>query len=491
MNASIFKMEIAILFMISLFIIPAAYAGVFNVGVSVTGSCIPQWQCTAFTRTSCGTRECIDVNICGANTGKPAEYVACDRRSSSDGSEQTNESYSFSLSSDLLKEDMSADSFVSRRIKIYSDSDNELSYDISVEGNDEEFIRMVSVSKNELVEDLEFDLLINTSGSAEGVYVGKVVVDNGKYSKSISVIIKILSDGPEFSVSFNEMNTIINASTILIPVIALNDTDEFVNITYSFVSDTGEELFTFSSLNTQGSSINMPMPSGLQKGYYTLKVSVQSGDSVNTKYSTFYADPENTLIPYVEETKGIENFNIRHLLAYLGLIVILVLIILLSIKYYPSVKEKLLLKDKSSSNPSEKSLDSVKKSYEQGFISKQEMDSYNGINTESINADELIKVSVVKENIEKPIIYKRVEESRVPEVNCPPGKEFILHDGSKIYSIKDLFDRLQSMDENVFYHHVTPERNDFANWIRDVFKEEGLASRVSACKTKKEMGDLR
>lgn len=497
-----FKKEIVILLMI--FIIPSVHAEIFNVGVSVTGSCTPTWQCTAFSKTTCGTRDCVDINICGVNTDRPDEFVACERQSGSTGPESINETHSFRLSYDLLKEEMKPDSFVSRRIKIYHDSGSENSYDVSIKSTNQEFIRMVSVSKDKILEDKEFNLMINTSGSIDGVYNGVIVVDSEEYSRSINVIIKILSDGPGFKISFNEVNTILNASTILIPIIELNDTEKFVNITYSFLSDIGEELFTFSSLNTQGSSINMPMPAGLRKGYYTLKVSVQSGDSVNTQYETFYADPDNTLLPYVEETKDIFDFKIKNALAFSILIVVIILIVLLSIKYYPSIKNNLLLK-KNSSNSS----DIIQKSYEQGFINRQELDAYNrtknGLSNTPNAKEYAIETSIISQIIEGNKIdenekepYKKEEDTGtnsskknklldLSDVKCPSGKEFILHDGSKIYSIKELFDKLPSMEEDIFYHHVTPERNDFANWIRDVFKEEGLAFKVSVCKTRREM----
>ncbi len=55
---------------------------------------------------------------------------------------------------------------------------------------------------------------------------------------------------------------------------------------------------------------------------------------------------------------------------------------------------------------------------------------------------------------------------------------FILADGRRLTSISELREALRTMDDELFYHHVAPGRNDFAAWIRDVFGKEELASRV-------------
>ncbi len=51
----------------------------------------------------------------------------------------------------------------------------------------------------------------------------------------------------------------------------------------------------------------------------------------------------------------------------------------------------------------------------------------------------------------------------------PEGKEFILINGGRLFTIKDLADELSIMDESTYYYHTGQGRNDFANWVRDVF----------------------
>ena len=61
---------------------------------------------------------------------------------------------------------------------------------------------------------------------------------------------------------------------------------------------------------------------------------------------------------------------------------------------------------------------------------------------------------------------------------APEEKVFYLKDGRKLKSLVELTEALESMSEDVFRHHVNEARNDFSNWIKDVFKDEELAKDI-------------
>jgi len=57
-------------------------------------------------------------------------------------------------------------------------------------------------------------------------------------------------------------------------------------------------------------------------------------------------------------------------------------------------------------------------------------------------------------------------------------KCFFCQDGRVIKNLTELVDALSDITEEVFRYHVTSEKNDFSNWIRDVFGDDKLAGEL-------------
>ncbi len=55
---------------------------------------------------------------------------------------------------------------------------------------------------------------------------------------------------------------------------------------------------------------------------------------------------------------------------------------------------------------------------------------------------------------------------------------FFVKDGTILKNVLDLSKHLDKMADEVFKHHVNEIKNDFSNWIKDVFKEEKLAKEL-------------
>ena len=69
--------------------------------------------------------------------------------------------------------------------------------------------------------------------------------------------------------------------------------------------------------------------------------------------------------------------------------------------------------------------------------------------------------------------------SRVPE-------EYIFWccDGTVFRDMKELAGGLATMSDDAFTHHVTSEKNDFYNWVRDVIRDEELAGDLAKAITR-------
>jgi len=69
------------------------------------------------------------------------------------------------------------------------------------------------------------------------------------------------------------------------------------------------------------------------------------------------------------------------------------------------------------------------------------------------------------------------------EKSVEGGLAFHLCNGKVVSSVKELYDEIHHMTEDVFGHHVTADRNDFSNWVKDVFGEKKLSQNIAKAAT--------
>lgn len=71
--------------------------------------------------------------------------------------------------------------------------------------------------------------------------------------------------------------------------------------------------------------------------------------------------------------------------------------------------------------------------------------------------------------------------------DAPETSYFVLCNGKSVKNIKELADVMEELEDQIFNHHVTPDKNDFATWIKDIFKDIELAEKLAGLKDKKHM----
>jgi hypothetical protein len=74
--------------------------------------------------------------------------------------------------------------------------------------------------------------------------------------------------------------------------------------------------------------------------------------------------------------------------------------------------------------------------------------------------------------------------------NTKPENEFVLLGGGRIKNIVELGRELKQMSDDVFMHHVTQDKNDFANWIENCVKDERLGILARTTKDKHRMAAI-
>lgn len=75
------------------------------------------------------------------------------------------------------------------------------------------------------------------------------------------------------------------------------------------------------------------------------------------------------------------------------------------------------------------------------------------------------------------------KESKILQ-DAPQEQYFLFCDGHPVRNVTQLAEKLEHIQEEVFNHHVTEDRNDFVNWIKDVFEEVELAEEIAGLKHK-------
>ena len=80
--------------------------------------------------------------------------------------------------------------------------------------------------------------------------------------------------------------------------------------------------------------------------------------------------------------------------------------------------------------------------------------------------------------VSRPTTHVKVTIKKKVFGEAPEEHTFMLNDGRKLKNVYELIDELETMSEDVFKNHVNDSKNDFANWLKDVFDEKSLAEEL-------------
>lgn len=76
---------------------------------------------------------------------------------------------------------------------------------------------------------------------------------------------------------------------------------------------------------------------------------------------------------------------------------------------------------------------------------------------------------------------------RLASCEAPEGKEFYVHDGPAVATVRELADALNQASQETFQHHLSGDQNDFARWIREVFADDAAAAVVESARNPSEI----
>ena len=88
---------------------------------------------------------------------------------------------------------------------------------------------------------------------------------------------------------------------------------------------------------------------------------------------------------------------------------------------------------------------------------------------------------------------REIRGGKMPKIvleELPMELSFWANDGQVIRSYEQLPAALKRMRATAFRHHVNNEKNDFANWVRDVIHDDALAKELEKEKRKSQTLDM-
>jgi len=75
-------------------------------------------------------------------------------------------------------------------------------------------------------------------------------------------------------------------------------------------------------------------------------------------------------------------------------------------------------------------------------------------------------------------------------MDVTPNQHFNLHMGTSIKNLQELAEALEIMDDDAFKHHVTKDKNDFSNWVKNVIYDVDLSKDLFNAKSRKKAFDV-
>lgn len=95
------------------------------------------------------------------------------------------------------------------------------------------------------------------------------------------------------------------------------------------------------------------------------------------------------------------------------------------------------------------------------------------------------KQVVTKKGVTKKVATKSNQNKKKPLITAKEEQCFWCTDGRILDSLVALEAALASMKKEIFAHHVTKEKNDFADWVGSVLADDACAKDLRTKKTPK------
>ncbi len=86
----------------------------------------------------------------------------------------------------------------------------------------------------------------------------------------------------------------------------------------------------------------------------------------------------------------------------------------------------------------------------------------------------------------------KIDGREVKDILADVPAEFVfyLNDGKVLRNLEELRDALYTMSNDLYVYHVTPDKNDFGNWVADIIGDSKLARDLRKAKNREAAAKL-
>ncbi len=86
--------------------------------------------------------------------------------------------------------------------------------------------------------------------------------------------------------------------------------------------------------------------------------------------------------------------------------------------------------------------------------------------------------------------YAQEEKEKVEDKDISLEKSFWTVDGKVLRNLKQTIKYLEKIKKSAYAYHINKKKNDFANWIRDVYQKKQIAEKIKKVKTPKQIANI-
>ncbi len=107
-----------------------------------------------------------------------------------------------------------------------------------------------------------------------------------------------------------------------------------------------------------------------------------------------------------------------------------------------------------------------------------------------MNKKRKIKKQSIQTTKDKKIISVQRTKNKIKDKDISLEKSFWTIDGKVLRNLKQAVEYLEKIKKSAYVYHINKKKNDFADWIKDVYQKKQIAEKIKKVKTPKQIANI-